>query len=96
MATGLAVASLIGAAAGAVGTGASIVQSKKANKETKKQQRIQNDQIKEQKAVEFEKRKQLIDQQRYNLLGSDNSSFSQSSGLNSGSFSLLGNNQTLG
>lgn len=51
-------------------TGTSIFETSKAKKEAKKQQRLQNTLLAQQKAEALQRRKSLIDQQRYNLLGS--------------------------
>lgn len=51
-------------------SGLSFNETHKAKKEAKKQQRLQNKLILQQKTEALQRRKSLINQQRYNLLGS--------------------------
>ncbi len=87
----------VAAAAGVATTILGINETKKANKEQKRQNALLNQQIASEKAEALKKRKQLIDEQRYNLLGSsDNSeSYSNNGSTSSSGYSLL-DNETLG
>lgn len=82
------------AAAGLTTAILGIKETKKANKEQKRQNELRNKQIAEEKAEALKKRKQLIDEQRYNLLGSDSSTSNTGKVSNSG-YNLL-DNETLG
>lgn len=77
--------------------GYSAHQSHKQQKIAESQARKQNREIQAQKQVELNKRKQLINEQRYNLLGNNtqgsNKNITQSATTN---YSLLDNNKTLG
>lgn len=68
-----------------IGTGLSISSNRKA----KKQQKQQLAEIEKQKQEQLKKRKQLIDNQRYNLLGSEKNDVTQN-------YTLLNNKHTLG
>ncbi len=86
--------------AGVVTSLLSINETKKANKEQKRQNDILQKQIADDKADALKKRKQVIDEQRYNLLGSSDSSSSSTSSssgstTSSSGFNLL-DNETLG
>lgn len=79
-------------AAGAASTGASLVQSNRAQHTAKREYNEQQTQLKEQKQQALNKRRQQIDDLRYNLLGSNSSS----NKIKNNNTSLINNDITLG
>ena len=90
---GIGVAIGTALAAGAASTGASLVQSNKAQHTAKREYNEQQNQLIEQKNQALNKRKQQIDDLRYNLLGSNSSS---NKIKNNETNSLINNDITLG
>lgn len=95
MATGAIVASAI---IGAGSAGYSAYQSHEQKLDARSQARKQNREIEKQKQVELNKRKQLIDEQRYNLFGNNTQGSNNTNTVmsNTTSYNLLDNNKTLG
>lgn len=92
---GLGVAIGTALAAGAASTGASLVQSNKAQHTAQREYKQQQNQLIEQKNQALKKRKQEIDDLRYNLLGSSGSN-SNNKIKNNNNTSLINNDITLG
>ena len=92
---GLGVAIGTALAAGAASTGASLVQSNRAQHTAEREYKQQQTQLKEQKQQALNKRKQQIDDLRYNLLGSSESNSSNNK-IKNNNASLINNDITLG
>lgn len=86
---------VIGSILGATATGYSVHEQTMAKKKQEGVQREQDRQIKAQEAEALNKRKGLIDAQRYNLLGTSGGANNTIASGNNG-FSLLDNGKTLG
>ena len=91
---GLEVAIGTALAAGAASTGASLVQSNRAQHTAEREYKQQQTQLKEQKQQALNKRRQQIDDLRYNLLGSSESNSNNK--IKSNNTSLINNDITLG
>lgn len=94
MATGAAIGALLAGTAGAVSTGASLVQSNRAKHTAEREYKQQQVQLKQQEQQALNKRKQQIDDLRYNLLG--NNSSSSVNKIKNNNTSLVNNDITLG